>query len=238
MSNVDETSDRDGTTRGRATTCLLVGLLIAFALPELDLAGWLARSGAAGAAGGPAAAFGPLREAIWWSIALLLLLHVRFVEQRPLASIGLRAPTARSLLIGVLTAVLLIVIVFATYALVFPWLGLSMNRAATAGITRHTIGFQVYLALRAGVVEEILYRGYPIARIAEASGSRTLAVMVSVVVFTAVHLGYWGAAQLLIVAPAAVVLALLFVWRRDLSCNMLAHFLVDLAGFLAASAQT
>jgi hypothetical protein len=32
--------------------------------------------------------------------------------------------------------------------------------------------------------------------------------------------------------PGALVFALLYVWRRDLPSNMLAHFLADAAGFL------
>ena len=215
-------------TRGSVRLLTLVGLAIAFGLPEAHVARWF----------GATAAFGASTEATWWAIALLLLLHVRFVERRPLGSIGLRRPTGKTWLIGFATALLLFASVVAIYAIVFPMLGLSMNRAATSDITHRSIPFQVLLAFRAAVVEEILYRGYPIARITEVTGSRTIAVLVSVVVFTAAHVGYWGGAQLLIVAPAAIVLALLFLWRRDLVSNMVAHFLVDTAGFLAATLQS
>jgi len=213
---------------GPAWVLMAIGLALAFGLPEAHVARLF----------GDGVAFATSTEATWWSIALILLLYVRFVERRPLISIGLRRPTVKTWLVGLATAVLLFASVVAIYAIVFPMLGLSMNRAATAGITHRSIPFQVLLALRAAVVEEILYRGYPIARIAEVTGSRTLAVLVSVVVFTAAHVGYWGGAQLLIVAPAAIVLALLFLWRRDLLCNMVAHFLVDTAGFLAATLQS
>lgn len=233
--------DNDTFARTRATATkrrwllLLTGVVIAFVLPELDpgrhLTTLLGVSDAA-------PAFTPVREAVWWGIALLLLLHVRFVERRPLSSIGLRRPTGRTFVIGFATALLLFASVVLIYAVVFPMLHLSMNRVATAGITRHSIGFQILLALRAAVGEEILYRGYPISRVSEATGRPWIAALVSIVVFTAAHIGYWGGAQLLIVAPAAVVLALLFLWRRDLVCNMVAHFLVDVAGFLAATAQS
>jgi membrane protease YdiL (CAAX protease family) len=38
--------------------------------------------------------------------------------------------------------------------------------------------------------------------------------------------------QLLLVAPAGLVLALLYLWRRDIGCNMLAHFITDGIGLL------
>ena len=219
------------TRRVGATAWLLglLGLALALGLPELNLVG---RFG-----GGPAAFSAP-REWVWWGIGIGMLLYVRFVERRPLASIGLRPPTVRTFVIGVATALLLFASVIVIYAVVFPMFGFTMNREATAGITRNPIWFQVLLAARAGFVEEIVYRGYTISRIAELTGSKWIAIIVSIVVFTAVHVSYWGVGQLLIVAPAAIVLALLFVWRRDLLCNMLAHFLVDTAGFLAATMQS
>jgi membrane protease YdiL (CAAX protease family) len=220
----------DGAPAGRAQWLLtIVGLLIAFGVPELDVVGRL---------GGSPAPFTLPREAVWWSLAIAMLLYVRFVERRPLVSIGLRRPTIATFAIGSGVALLLFASVIAIYAVAFPMLGLTMNRQATAGITHHTLAFQVLLALRAAFVEEILYRGYPIARIAEATGRRWIAALVSIAVFTAAHAGYWGTAQLLVIAPAAVVLALLFLWREDLVCNMTAHFLVDLAGFIAATAQS
>jgi membrane protease YdiL (CAAX protease family) len=42
---------------------------------------------------------------------------------------------------------------------------------------------------------------------------------------------------MVVVGFGAVILGLLYLWRRDLICNMIAHFLVDLAGFLVLSFQ-
>jgi membrane protease YdiL (CAAX protease family) len=92
--------------------------------------------------------------------------------------------------------------------------------------------FRVLLVLRAAVVEEILFRGYMIEKVRQLTGSAVLAVAVSVLTFTFAHYAGWGAVQLLPVFGAGTVLALLYVWRRDLPSNMLAHFLTDGAGFL------
>jgi uncharacterized protein len=215
--------------RRRDWLLLSIGLAIAFGIPELDIVGRIDHD---------APGMSITREAVWWGIALVMLSYVRFIEHRPLASIGLRRPTVKTFTIGLAAAVLLFASVMVVYAVVFPLLGLSMNQHATEGITRNPLWFQIALALRGAVVEEILYRGYPIARITEVTGSKWLAAAISIVVFTAVHLRYWGGAQLLIVAPAALVLALMFLWRRDLVSNMVAHFLVDAAGFVAATLQS
>lgn len=207
----------------------LIGLAIAFGLPELNLGARLS---------GQSAALTWPRELVWWTVAIVLLLYVRFVERRPLASIGLHRPTGKTFAIGIGAAVLLFASVVVFYSIVFPMLGLTMNQKAVEGITHNPPWFLALLALRAAVVEEILYRGYPISRIAEITGSKWIAAIVSIAVFTLAHLSYWGPAQLLIVVSGAIVLTLLFLWRRDLVCNMIAHFLVDLAGFVAATAQS
>jgi membrane protease YdiL (CAAX protease family) len=82
------------------------------------------------------------------------------------------------------------------------------------------------------VVEEILFRGYMIEKIRQLTGSAVLAVAVSVLTFTGAHYAGWGVVQLIPVFGAGVILALLYMWRRDLPSNMLAHFLTDGAGFL------
>jgi membrane protease YdiL (CAAX protease family) len=86
--------------------------------------------------------------------------------------------------------------------------------------------------LRAAVFEEVCYRGYTIERVQELSGSRVLAFVVSVAGFTLAHAGYWGWGALLIPAFGGVIFAALYLWRRDLTCNMIAHFVADGVGFL------
>jgi hypothetical protein len=70
------------------------------------------------------------------------------------------------------------------------------------------------------------------SRIQQLSKNTAFAVVVSVTAFTYAHLGGWGPVHLIAVGGGALVFALLYVWRRDLPSNMLAHFLADAAGFL------
>jgi len=71
-----------------------------------------------------------------------------------------------------------------------------------------------------------------IEKVRQLTGSAVLAIAVSVITFTWAHYGGWGPVQLIPVFGAGVIFAVLYVWRRDLPSNILAHFLTDGAGFL------
>ena len=178
-----------------------------------------------------------LAEAFWWGLAAVLLVWVLKVERRPLATLGLGRMSWRSLVLGLGVALLTIVCTALTVKLVFPLLGLPFNQPALQRVTDLPFALQALLALRAGVVEELIYRGYILGRGSELLRYQWLAFALSVVVFTLAHLASWGAAHLILVVMAASILGLLFVWRRDLGCNMLAHGLTDLLLFALAAVR-
>jgi membrane protease YdiL (CAAX protease family) len=89
------------------------------------------------------------------------------------------------------------------------------------------------LILRAAAFEELFYRGFVIERLTDLTGLRWLAAVISVTAFTLAHLEYWGWAHLMIAGFAGCLLTGLYLWRRDLACNMIAHLLTDGIGFLA-----
>jgi membrane protease YdiL (CAAX protease family) len=152
----------------------------------------------------------------------------------PLSSIGFHRPTWKSVLFGFLGAVVITVIMILQFAVVMPLLHLSPSAALAQqqAILKTPFWYRILLVLRAAVVEEILFRGYLIEKIRQLSGSTALAVAVSVLAFTCAHLRGWGAVHLIPVAASGLVLALLYVWRRDLPSNIFAHFLSDAVGFL------
>jgi membrane protease YdiL (CAAX protease family) len=175
-----------------------------------------------------------VHEAIWWCFALILLFWLRYVEHLPLASIGLRKPNGKTILYGILAGVVLIAILVLQYAVIIPLFHLNAAHAMAERQAIISLPYwdRVLIVLRAAVVEEILFRGYLIEKVRQLTGSTTPAVIVSIAVFTYAHLSGWGAVHLIPVFAAAIVLALLYIWRRDLSCNMIGHFIVDGVGFL------
>ena len=208
----------------RRTVIIVIGLLIALGLPELPVKPFLASQ---------ATLLGHVeREVFFWLVVAVLLAYVFLVERRPLASIGLRRPTWKSFAFGIPAGIVMVAGIVMIFAVVMPALHLKVNQGAMASLLHTPLWFRVLLVLRAAVFEEICYRGYAIERVQELSGSKIVAFLVSVVVFTYAHLGYWGWAQLIVPAFGGIVLGALYLWRRDLASNMIAHFIADGAGFL------
>jgi membrane protease YdiL (CAAX protease family) len=174
------------------------------------------------------------REAFWWIFAAAVLLWLASVERLPLSSIGFRWPTWKTVVFAILgaAAVLFVMILHMGVIVRVFHLDTTTVLAQQRMILSRPYWFRVLLVLRAAVVEEIVFRGYMIEKVRQLTGSAILAIAVSVLTFTWAHYAGWGAVQLIPVFGAGVVLALLYVWRRDLPSNMLAHFLTDGAGFL------
>jgi uncharacterized protein len=83
------------------------------------------------------------------------------------------------------------------------------------------------LVVTAGIFEEVLYRGYAIERLTTIWGSQWTAAVVTVALFILAHLPVIGFAHLPPVAVVGVLVTLLYLWRRDLILNMVAHATID-----------
>jgi uncharacterized protein len=174
------------------------------------------------------------REGVFWGYSVAILLWLTLAERLPLSSIGFRRPTWRGVVIGILTGIVITAIMVVQFAVIIPLFHLSTASifARKQAIMSTPYWYRILLVLRAAVTEEILFRGYLIEKVRQLSRSTSLAVIVSVAAFTYAYLRGWGSVQLISVSASGLVLALLYVWRRDLPSNMLAHFLADAAGFL------
>ncbi|MBD8897878.1 CPBP family intramembrane glutamic endopeptidase [Rhodanobacter sp. DHG33] len=175
-------------------------------------------------------------EAIWWIYIAAMLLYVRKVERRPLSSIGFRPPGVGNTLIGVAAGVAVLAMLGAMYFVILPALHLSdsVGSSANGGALMATPFWWRFIStVRAAVSEEVLFRGYAMQRIEEVSGSRTVALLLSLTVFTIDHVAYWGWSHELIVATGGLAFSLLYLWRRNLWVNIIAHFIVDAASVLA-----
>jgi membrane protease YdiL (CAAX protease family) len=202
----------------------LIGLVLALVVPLLGLARMAEHVN-----GVP-----PLlaREAVWWTIAAVVLVWVIAVERRPLSSIGFKRPTWRTPAFAAVAAIATFVLVGGGMQLAIKYYHLTQNREALNVILATPWLYRAALVTRAAVVEEVLFRGYGIERLQELTGSRIVAGVATLAVFTYAHLSYWGAVQLLFAGGAGLVLTMLYLWRRDLWSNILAHWLIDAAGLL------
>jgi membrane protease YdiL (CAAX protease family) len=208
---------------GRETYVILAGLLLALGFFSLPVGTWIDQ-------------FANLAhmvayELIIWSWVGLVLLYVGGVERRPLSSIGFRTPGVWDGVLGVLTGLLILVALGLIYYVLFPLLHWSEQQQISQ-VAVMPRWLSVLIVVRAAVSEEILFRGYAIERIQQLTGSRSIAGIVSCLVFTLDHIGFWGWHHVFIAGLAGALLTLLYLWRRNLWINMLAHFMVDAAAFL------
>ena len=172
-------------------------------------------------------------EAIYWTLVAATLGYVAFVEKRPLASIGWRRPKIRDLLIGLAFAITTIAGLAAVYLLVLPLLHVDQTPAFDT-LTAAPAWWLAISVLRAGVSEEVLFRGYPIERLEEWTGNRVVAALLPLALFALAHVGPWGWAHIIVAGFGGAMFTWLYVWRRNLWVNIIAHVLVDGIGLLAA----
>lgn len=206
----------------------LAGLLLALGVVSLPFSEWDHEFAGIGHLLG--------NEAIWWVYIAAMLLYVRKVERRPLSSIGFRPPGIGNTLIGVAAGVVVLAVLGTMYFLILPALHLSDSVASTANgsaLMATPFWWRLISTVRAAVSEEVLFRGYAMQRIEEVSGSRSIALLLSLAVFTIDHVTYWGWSHELIVALGGLAFSLLYLWRRNLWVNIIAHFIVDAATVLA-----
>lgn len=205
--------------RAQHWTLTLIGLVFVLGVAFLPLAHWgesyILRGNRWGG------------EVLWWVAVLMLLLYVTGAEHRPLSSIGFRAPGGWDIVWGLIFGIALFAGAGILDGIVFPALHLKINLARYRAISGAPLAFRIALVTRAAVCEEILFRGYSIERLKEWSGSAWLAGLVSLVAFTSAHLSSWGAPQMIVAGYGGALLTVLYVWRRNIWGNMLAHWIGD-----------
>lgn len=172
------------------------------------------------------------RELVFWFYTAVLLLFVRFVEREPLSVIGLRRPTWKTLVFGLLGGAVMTAAIAGVYIFVYPLIHAVPDVGSGSPLPPTPMFLQVAIVVRAAVFEEVFYRGFAIEHLTVLTRSRWIAAAISFIAFTAAHLSSWAAPHLLVAGAGGIVLTALYLWRRDLPSNMIAHFITDAIGFL------
>jgi membrane protease YdiL (CAAX protease family) len=163
-----------------------------------------------------------LKEALIWLNAIALIVIIRRGEHLSLRSIGLgTARWWKSILWGFIIAVVSAVAVGA-----LAYVTGYGHGPGSAAFEKLPLWLITAIVFRAGVVEELFYRGYSIERLRLVGFGRFWSVAIPLVIFS---LGHWsgGAANILIAFAAGLILTGFYLWRRDLVANMIGHGLVD-----------
>jgi membrane protease YdiL (CAAX protease family) len=163
-----------------------------------------------------------LKESLIWLSVIALILIIRRGEHLPMRSIGLgTARWWKSILWGFVIAIVSAVVVGA-----LAYVTHYGNGPGSAAFEKLPLWLITAIVLRAGIVEELFYRGYAIERLQMIGLGRFWSVAIPLVIFS---FGHWsgGAANILIAFAAGVILTGFYLWRRDLVANMIGHGLVD-----------
>lgn len=164
-----------------------------------------------------------VREVAILALTAFLLWIVVSRERRPLSSIQLRFDQlGKTIAWGfglavVCFAVLLLCLVG------FSALGIRYGEGGTIAPSL-TVAFLT--VLRAGISEEVFYRGFAIERMEEIFGSKWVAAGISLVIFAAFHYRQ-GLPGIFLSFVIGAVLTAFFLWKRNLLAAIFAHFLVD-----------
>jgi membrane protease YdiL (CAAX protease family) len=168
---------------------------------------------------------------LWSLLALLVVLCIRW-EGEPLASMGLKAPRGGSLLWA---AGLIAVLELAVTPLVLRLPAVLHLNSVDRGygvVLAWPLPLRIAAVITAGVVEETLYHGYAIERLASLTRSRWLAALLDSVLFALAHAPFWGAGLAVITFVTGGTLAAFYAWKRDLPACMIAHAVCDSVGFV------
>jgi len=162
------------------------------------------------------------KESLIWVSAIVLLILVRRGERLPFTSVGLGTSTWwKSILWGLVIAVACAIVGGVLAALTGYGHG-----PGSAAFEKLPLWLITLIVFRAGVVEELFYRGYAIERLQALGLNGYWAAAIPLVIF---GLGHWtgGAANIVIALALGAILAGFYLWRRDLIANMIGHFAVD-----------
>ncbi len=164
-----------------------------------------------------------IRELAILAVTAFVLWIVVSRERLPLSSIGLRFDrVGRSVGWGLGLAV----VAFAVLAVcLVGFSAFGIHYGEGAGISR-ALPVTLLAVTRAGISEEVLYRGFALERLQLLTGSKWIAAGLTLVLFAAFHFRQ-GLAGVFLALVLGGVFTLFYLWKRDLLATITGHFLVD-----------
>ncbi len=168
-----------------------------------------------------------IREMILFLLTGILLILVIYGEKLNLGSIGLyNKHWGKSLglaFIILISSIGLLALILG----VFHLLGISYGEGGESNRYENvSLAVLTIMMIRAGVIEEICYRGYIMERLEKYTGNKIIYLYIPALIFGLVHYRQ-GVAGIIIATAIGLLLAFFYLKKRDLKANIIAHFLVD-----------
>lgn len=201
---------------------LITGILLAFMIP-LGLTIWIGNINIS--------YFDKLfySRFFYWGTVVFLLFYTLKIERQPLLIIAESKQTLSFFLLSVL--VLYLLFIAAALISAIPILfGVRENNAMVKKITELLKGHNAmlfFIALTAGVTEEFIFRGYLLTRMVQVFKNPVAAVIVSSLLFSALHYKYGSLHELLFAFLIGIIFSIYYIRYRNIKAIMLVHFLID-----------
>jgi len=175
-------------------------------------------------------------QAVLWTIAAAVIAIVLFWERRPLASLWLKPFRRQSIAWGVA----LVAVNFVAISPIGEWVrhaaGLPGFSQGMERVMAFPLSYRIVAFIGAGVVEELLFRGYTITRLATLTGNVWLAGALAVIGFGLLHVSSWGWGFVVSGLVGGVVFTTFFIWKKDLLAMMVFHTITDAIGIVISPA--
>lgn len=166
------------------------------------------------------------RELIILALVAVLLWIIRRKERLGWDSVGLGRPKPGSTALWVLIAMVGAAVAIAISFAIIHVLGLRFGSPDVKSFDALPAWVMVLVIVRAGLAEEIFYRGYAIERLQSLTGNRWIAIAVPLVMFAIFHYRQ-GSGGVLIALLTGAVMTAVYLRTRNLWVNIITHFLVD-----------
>lgn len=165
-----------------------------------------------------------IREVLYFASAGALLVLVKRGEKLPLRTVGVGTSVWWKSALWGLVAMLLCGAAAELCGMVTKG-----GSGTTSPFDRLPLWICVLIVLRAGIVEELFYRGYAIERLRSMGAGSFFSAALPLFLF---GVGHYAGRWVDILQPLVLggILTGFYLWRRDLVANILAHTLVDLVG--------
>jgi membrane protease YdiL (CAAX protease family) len=167
----------------------------------------------------------------WVALCFLVFLWIPKVEKKNTASIGLGSFKRRHLVWGVLVYLLVLVASFLS-GFVLQSVGLPSLRSLQPLIKGYGFATLFGLFLTGTFLEEVFYRGYLIERMTTLTRHRWIAAFVSWLLFTLVHLKFFGLGPTIDTSVISAALVLLYLKEKSIWPCIVVHGINDALAFL------
>jgi membrane protease YdiL (CAAX protease family) len=167
----------------------------------------------------------------WVALCFLVFLWIPKVEKKNMASIGLGSFKLGHLGWGVLVYLLMLV-ASSVSGFLLGSAGLSSLRSLQPMIKGYGFAALFGIFLTGTFLEEVFYRGYLIERMTTLTRHRWIAAFVSWLLFTLVHLKFFGLGPTIDTSVISAALVLLYLKEKSIWPCIVVHGINDALAFL------